>query len=208
MDDTPVHGGWLLRSMFYRVHWWISVIDRYVRWSRIDASRQVIYFLRISSYCQSLSSKTHWKIGKSQNVIKLRVFVQPRRIYLFLVYSSGRNHRISTKPQGWKSVIIAVLKTQCRRVNWSRDNINLGEGAGVEGGGPRPSSFTGVVNFENPILFARPFAGEFFKTNLNLPPGCKRWIISFMGRAHRPSAIRHRPVTRVSLTIPSSSDIP
>lgn len=38
----------------------------------------------------------------------------------------------------------------------------------------------------------RPFAVEFFKTTLNLPPGCKRWIISFMGRAHRPSAIRHR----------------
>lgn len=67
--------------------------------------------------------------------------------------------------------------------------------------GSRPSSFSGVVNFENPILFARPFADEFFKTNLNLPPGCKRWIISFMGRAHPPSAIRHRPVTCVPLTI-------
>lgn len=41
-----------------------------------------------------------------------------------------------------------------------------------------------------------PFAVEFFKTTLNLqPPGCKRWIISFMGRAHRPSAIRHRPAS-------------
>lgn len=81
-------------------------------------------------------------------------------------------------------------------MNWDRRGMDIG------GGGPRPSSFSDVVNFENPILFARPFAGEFFKTNLNLPPGCKRWIISFMGRAHRPSAIRHRPVTRVSLTIP------
>jgi len=41
----------------------------------------------------------------------------------------------------------------------------------------------------------RLFAVEFFKTTLNLPPGCKRWIISFMGRAHRPSAIRHRPAS-------------
>lgn len=41
----------------------------------------------------------------------------------------------------------------------------------------------------------RPFAVEFFKTTLNLPPGCKRWIISFMGRAHRPSAIRHSSVS-------------
>lgn len=41
----------------------------------------------------------------------------------------------------------------------------------------------------------RPFAVEFFKTTLNLPPGCKRWIISFMGRAHPPSVIRHRPAS-------------
>lgn len=41
----------------------------------------------------------------------------------------------------------------------------------------------------------RLFAVEFFKTTLNLPPGCKRWIISFIGRAHRPSAIRHRPAS-------------
>lgn len=72
----------------------------------------------------------------------------------------------------------------------------------VGGGGPLVHRVSPASSISKTRSFLPgPFAGEFFKTNLNLPPGCKRWIISFMGRAHRPSAIRHRPVTRVSLTV-------
>jgi len=58
-------------------------------------------------------------------------------------------------------------------------------------------NFEADVNFtkKKEISFAIAQAVEFFKTTLNLPPGCKRWIISFMGRAHRPSVIRHRPAS-------------
>jgi hypothetical protein len=55
---------------------------------------------------------------------------------------------------------------------------------------------------ESPLRSLGPFAVEFFKTTLNLPPGCKRRIISFMGRAHRPSAIRHRPGVTFASSLP------
>lgn len=152
----------------------------------------------------SLDRRLRNSIGKVANELWNYAYIHlPTKntfpLYILQVYKSSNFEILKS----WKS--LPKTQRRKRRVNWSQDNINLGDPrrgcGGWKGVGPRPSSFTGVVNFENPILFARPFAGEFFKTNLNLPPGCKRWIISFMGRAHRPSAIRHRPVTRVSLTI-------
>lgn len=122
-------GGWLLRSMFYRVHWWISVIDRYVRWSRWCLQTDYLFPSILFRLIPSIVLSTvvfEIPLERSQTNYEItRIFIYPRRIffplYILQIYKSSNFEILKS----WKS--LPKTQRRKRRVNWSRDNINLGD---------------------------------------------------------------------------------